>query len=1181
MKSHTQLEVVVFQLTPTRTRYDLVIIANGKTEKLSSGLLDPFLAHLRTAQDQIAKGGYSIRLEPKSGTDAVWFTKGTVERFIRYVSSPDVLERVNTLEAEILQINEAIAIQGNNSLGLGSVEDHQKGWKRLSEGNRCTYNANKEKAGILFKNGSRRRLSMGPIMQEDNSRLQLLKVLETRKTALLKEQGMAFARAMAAGFDIDHITNLELFAKSFGASRLLKACLRFMELWKAKHKTGEWIEIAGVEVPFQSEAFPMKVSGIMLSEDIRERKELTESCPLSNYDFSTETKGNATQQFISDHFKDKRRTSDPQIPGPQYYRGQSQNPMFHQWASHSQPGPPSSQLYPTQGMPYYQNYPGCAPSLPDKGTSHGRVSHKRDGHSGKKQSYVVVENPNHKTLEGHHRSASESQSASDADTEELHDLQYDAPEGKHKPSRSNSEPSKSTKTSITDEKNKVIYGQEEDGGNWQTFQNLLLRVQSEGTRIGNREMFSSEKESPVKKRTNKAQADPIVSRERVISDAQKLLEGNRVDAQFREIEGGANGYRRTGKDDSVVRSEMNKNMSTRVSGFVAEDEYENASYLNKTSLNDESFVVPLRSGLHDEHVADKKGVIDSTLQRSKANSTRTKMQDNYEPNDMTMLPRRGLEKGSTSFDLSKDLDMQIPVRIRNGMKTETRSQKPVSKLSQEGLNRSEMEKKPTTTKYALEKRKMDAMARSGKSSKVSPLAEAKARAEKLRAFKADLQRVKKEREEEERKRLETLKMERQKRIAARSSSNITQTPLNAQQKKAREPTRLSPNSCSSSKFSDAPRTTPLPLRKLPISGTSTTRSSLKPQQTKMTTRLSLSPYRNSKVAATLPVSSSLQRFEGNSRTAQSTSNSQETTARKQTHLSPGSYRGSRFSSTAASFSSPLQRLPSGTSSASSSFSPKTTKTNRLAVSTYKGSKFSDTEPSPSTGLRNLPTRTTASCSSTSNEISNINRLNGRSPLFRNVPGRMVTPGHELRKDGSNLTNSLPKAKGACVQTKRMSDSNGSDNHHALPRSVISNQVSKAAVQGEPQEKKTLANLLPLDKIRVNSLPGNKIRTSGGPSRVVAKDTVVRTRRTTLTSEKLQAKKSNAVTLSPNDDEDDPIVEKTVVMLETKMTSAPVAQASGEMVQSKQTSSTDGKKEKIELVSGYAVPCNVVPTVSQV
>lgn len=51
-------------------------------------------------------------------------------------------------------------------------------------------------------------------------RVQLLKVLETRKIVLQKEQGMAFARAVAASFDIDNMSSLLLFSESFGASRL-------------------------------------------------------------------------------------------------------------------------------------------------------------------------------------------------------------------------------------------------------------------------------------------------------------------------------------------------------------------------------------------------------------------------------------------------------------------------------------------------------------------------------------------------------------------------------------------------------------------------------------------------------------------------------------------------------------------------------------------------------------------------------------------------------------------------------------------------------------------------------------------------------------------------------------------------------------------------------------------------
>ncbi|KAH9626457.1 hypothetical protein KSS87_004958 [Heliosperma pusillum] len=165
MKSSTLIDSIAFQLTPTRTRCDLVITANGKTEKIASGLLDPFLAHLKAAQEQIGKGGYSIVLKPSHGSDTSWFTKGTVERFanpslllscsyffqfsasffahlkclacsfeehenalmstspcdnrfVRFVSTPEILERAYTIESEILQIEKAISLQSSSDTGL-------------------------------------------------------------------------------------------------------------------------------------------------------------------------------------------------------------------------------------------------------------------------------------------------------------------------------------------------------------------------------------------------------------------------------------------------------------------------------------------------------------------------------------------------------------------------------------------------------------------------------------------------------------------------------------------------------------------------------------------------------------------------------------------------------------------------------------------------------------------------------------------------------------------------------------------------------------------------------------------------------------------------------------------------------------------------------------------------------
>jgi len=51
-------------------------------------------------------------------------------------------------------------------------------------------------------------------------RVRLQRVVETRKAVLRKEQAMVYARALAAGFEMDNLDDLLSFADAFGASRL-------------------------------------------------------------------------------------------------------------------------------------------------------------------------------------------------------------------------------------------------------------------------------------------------------------------------------------------------------------------------------------------------------------------------------------------------------------------------------------------------------------------------------------------------------------------------------------------------------------------------------------------------------------------------------------------------------------------------------------------------------------------------------------------------------------------------------------------------------------------------------------------------------------------------------------------------------------------------------------------------
>ncbi|KAL1084342.1 hypothetical protein V6Z11_D09G258400 [Gossypium hirsutum] len=854
MKSSTRLDSVVFQLTPTRTRCDLVISANGKTQKMASGLLNPFLAHLKTAQEQMAKGGYSIILQPDPTIDATWFSKGTVERFVRFVSTPEILERVYSVESEILQIEEAIAIQSNNNIGSSAVEENQVKPLESLEGSRATSDSSDEKAIVLY--------SPGPLPPEanassveGNSKAQLLKVLETRKTVLQKEQSMAFARAVAAGFDIDNMAPLMSFAETFGASRLRDACIKFTELWKKKHETGQWLEIEAAEaMSSQSDFAAMGASGIVFSENNGK----------SGVESSTDGKVPMDQQTLSHQ---------------EYYQAQYPHPMFPPWPIHSPPGGmPPFQGYPMQGMPYYPNYPGGSPffqqpypsaedprlnagkRIQKRHSMESRDSHsgsdtwemeraksqeneeldnetslspkprKKSSRSGKKQSgMVVIRNINYITSKRENSSGSESQSHSESEVDmEDGDIE-------HKNSQRSSK-RKGSRTKSVDEydREETVHGKETDGGHWQAFQNYLLRDAEDEERRTDQGMFLTDKEFKGKRRPNRVNEGeyPLVSGGRemgqfeegnttdmheisasgsrmpIASNDQSLIirrGGHSADDGRFFIDGemdGRRGYRRNINDDFIVDRQQNPsdftNSPSDPQTFNRFEHSPNSSERRPSNnINDDSYIVSLRStsatqaGTDDRSAINMDSDFSLSLQKAENIPNRAGSQVNYELDDLSLIPERGTEMGSIGYDPALDYEMQV--HAESGTKK--------NKDVMQGSKKSEKDRKSKLTSDPSDKKKTIGPIRKGKPSKPSPLDEAKVRAERLRTYKADLQKLKKEKEEEEIRRLEALKMERQKRIAARGSSVPAQSSVASQSKK-QLPSKLSPSTHKGSKFTD-------------------------------------------------------------------------------------------------------------------------------------------------------------------------------------------------------------------------------------------------------------------------------------------------------------------------------------------------------------------------------------------
>ncbi|PSS16202.1 Dentin sialoprotein [Actinidia chinensis var. chinensis] len=394
MDPRTRLDHALFQLTPTRTRCDLIVFAGGGSEKLASGLLEPFLSHLKCAKDQIQKGGYSITLQSPLG-NASWFIKATLQRFVRFVNTPEVLERFVTLEREITQIESSIQ---SNAQTVNAAE---------TEGNGLPVDEYPKKStdSISFKSKGESN-GTSDAVQEESSKVRLQRVLETRKVVLRKEQAMAYARALVAGFEMDHIDNLISFADAFGASRLREACVNFVELCKKKNNDRLWMdELAAMQALSHTE-FPYSGnSGIILAGEENDHSQGI-MINVHNSDLSIKKPDGSIDASASDSTMShgsldvNKDNSLPNSAQGQLTDGKAQVPMS--WPNHIPqymhkfPGPVFQQMPPYQGYlfpgmqvgpPYYPGTMQWPPHMEDQELDDRRnrksSSTKKEKHSQK------------------------------------------------------------------------------------------------------------------------------------------------------------------------------------------------------------------------------------------------------------------------------------------------------------------------------------------------------------------------------------------------------------------------------------------------------------------------------------------------------------------------------------------------------------------------------------------------------------------------------------------------------------------------------------------------------------------------------------------------------------------------------------------------------------------------------
>ncbi|KAK7401843.1 hypothetical protein VNO78_13653 [Psophocarpus tetragonolobus] len=895
MDPNTRLDHALFQLTPTRTRCDLVVAGGAVSERLASGLLEPFLSHLKSAKDQISKGGYSITLRPPGG-HAPWFTKATLQRFVRFVSTPEVLERFVTIEKEIVQIEGSIQSSERSNLlaeAEGSISFADGRVKRSTTSSKI-----KDEAARTNDDG-----------YEENSKVRLQRVLDNRKAMLCKEQAMAYARALVAGYYPESMDDLICFADAFGASRLREACINFLELCKQKNEDKLWIdEIAAMQAAAQPELPYLRTSGIILAGEDDTSSKLN---GIADASISESTPSHASLDIGQDY----RLPTSGQTP----IDGRAQIPMswpnhlpqyIHNFQGHpfQQMSPYQGYLYPGMQVPSY--YPGNMQWPPNMEDSH--IVHDRDkdyhksSYKKKKKHSQVLEQSEEDSFIASSNSSYESDSDDHSRKSKKHssnEHQYKKKHGKKSSrkvvirninyitSNGDGEKGSDTEGSLSNEEefingdslkkqveeavgslekinksssrhHKKHHNAKHSGklngstdadsngikgnNNWDAFQNLLLR-DNDSTPGTDKQPVKFQEEYIVHQnfengRSYEFNHEPDISKTRVVSndsfvvkerefnsegqnrtdnfkDAPSLMKKNNntdeetLFSQRNSVSGSYSVSTLSGngpessltkcqrEEDWFIVNQSDKpgtgdqrrdfNMFNGISVSSSATDSFQVEKSKKGMMTDDSFMIQSRSSedqLKSQSVADLSLVSDIVGATEFMNSTqegshnKTETLESREPEDLFMVLDRDsvAEQSQTPWSMEMDYNNNISSNEANRKLSEVETEKN-HPSNLEGTDTktprvkngkvSSKEAKSKTLNASLGKSKLDIMARS----KVSP-------GSRTRVIKS-----KSEKEEESRKKKEELMIQRQKRIAERSSSKKTGTKTSLTSAKKENP----------------------------------------------------------------------------------------------------------------------------------------------------------------------------------------------------------------------------------------------------------------------------------------------------------------------------------------------------------------------------------------------------------
>ncbi|KAK4363529.1 hypothetical protein RND71_018770 [Anisodus tanguticus] len=199
------MDYVDFQIFPSQNRYESHICYGNKLETAASGLLEQLILHSPKIKSLHSKGSdANFRFRPLGNlSDAKWFTKSTLIRFLHIISSSPIIDIAKAMVNEISQLEEARKFH---------VSLYSKGPQdRIGSGEaECDYSS-----GAV---SSSQQVDDNP--SSDASKNELLRVMDLRLTALKGELAAAFDQAAGTTCSFEDIINIEKFSYYFGAVEL-------------------------------------------------------------------------------------------------------------------------------------------------------------------------------------------------------------------------------------------------------------------------------------------------------------------------------------------------------------------------------------------------------------------------------------------------------------------------------------------------------------------------------------------------------------------------------------------------------------------------------------------------------------------------------------------------------------------------------------------------------------------------------------------------------------------------------------------------------------------------------------------------------------------------------------------------------------------------------------------------